>query len=225
MNRRIIRFDVRLDKGDYLNSFWDEERRQTYLLNPAVEWPLSVDSFVWPSVFYSEIFRGAVDLPYASIDVPPSTDSGHYWLNLDQMKAYYATHKTTDSAGVTVGIELFFPETFLVGDVVHYEAPDGIQCGIWLGRTVPAELPPGSELLGYDVADAGRISGLTNCGYLPEEKKRLSRAWASRLNSFGLLTNLDEAMAFKRVTDERVREHAPFWVYGLWQVPASGERR
>lgn len=76
MNRRVVQFDVRLDKGDYLNAFWNRERRDGFLLRPDIEWPFSVDPFVWPSVFYSEIFREAVDVPNASIDVPPSTDNG-----------------------------------------------------------------------------------------------------------------------------------------------------
>lgn len=218
MNHRIVRFDVRLDKSDYLDTLWDRERRQSYLLRPDVEWPLSVDPLVWPSVFYSEIFKEAVNLPYSSIELPPSTDDGDYWLNLDRMKEHYDSHKKAGTGGVIVGIELFFPETSLVGEVVHYEELDGIQCGIWLGRTVPSELPPGSELLGYDVADAGWISGLTNCGYLSDEKEPLARAWASRLNNFGLLASLDDAMEFKRLTDERVKEHSPFWIYGIWRI-------
>jgi len=221
MNHRLIRFDVRLDKSDYVDSFWDGAHRKAYLLNSDVEWPLSADPFVWPSVFYSKILREAVDVPYASIEVPPDADGGRYWVNLDDMKKHYATHQKFGTRGITIAIELFFPEASLVGDVVHYQEAEGIQCGIPLGRTLPSELPLGSELLGYDVADAGWISGLTNCGYWPEEKAALARTWATRLNDFGLLTTLGDAAEFKRVTDERVPEHAPFWIYGLWRVPDS----
>ncbi|HKW02078.1 MAG TPA: hypothetical protein VJN96_19810 [Vicinamibacterales bacterium] len=221
MDHRIVRFDVRLNNGDYLNASWDKARRDSFLLKPDVEWPLSVDPLVWPSVFYSAIFREAVDTSYSSIEVPPSTDGGKYWLNLDRMTAHYDRHKKTDTSGVMVAIELFFPEALLVGDVVHYEQLDGIQCGIWLDRTIPAELPSGCALLGYDVADAGWISGLTNCGYVTGEKEPLARAWATRLNQFGLLSSLEDALEFKRMTDERVKEHSPFWVYGIWQVSGS----
>ena len=218
MNRRIIRFDVRVGKADYLDSFWDKERRDSYLLDPDVEWPLSVDSLVWPSVFYSQIFREAAGAPHSSIEVPPWTDDGRYWLNLEQMRAHYASHKTPGSEGVIVGIELYFPEAWLAGDVIHYEARDGIGCGIHLGRTAPTQLPAGSLLLGYDVADAGGISGLTNCGYLSEERATLAAAWAKRLNEFGLVANLTDATEFRQLTDERVPEHSPFWIYGLWRV-------
>ena len=53
MNRWLIRFDVRAAKQQYLDSRWDRDARKQFLLLPDIEWPLSVDSMVWPSVFYS----------------------------------------------------------------------------------------------------------------------------------------------------------------------------
>jgi hypothetical protein len=97
----------------------------------------------------------------------------------------------------------------------------GHQCGIWLDQTIPERVPEGSSLLGYDVADAGRISGLANCGYTEEEIGALATVWGTRLNLFGLLATLADAVAFRRVCDERVPEHAPFWVYALWRLPTG----
>jgi hypothetical protein len=69
------------------------------------------------------------------------------------------------------------------------------------------------------VADAGGISGLANCAYTEEQVRQLGTVWAPRLNSFGLFSNVGDAAAFRQLTDQRVLEHAPFWLYGLWQLP------
>lgn len=68
-------------------------------------------------------------------------------------------------------------------------------------------------LLGYDVADAWQVSGLTNCGYSPEEKAALAQTWKPRLTANGLLRTLAWAKEFVAVANGRVTEHAPFFVY------------
>jgi hypothetical protein len=173
-----MHFDVRVHKDDYVGTFWDEEHRSRFLLQPEIEWPLSIDPSVWPSVFFSKIFRNATKLPYGNIEVDPATDDGKYWLNLEEMRAYYDTHKRPGPHGIFVAIHLF-SERSLAEDMVPYLLPGGIQAGLTLDHTVPTESPTGSKLLGYDVADASWISGLTNCGYAANEKPQLSRVWQS----------------------------------------------
>ncbi len=77
-------------------------------------------------------------------------------------------------------------------------------------QPAPARPPEGSTLLGYDVADAGWISGLANCEYTKEEIKDLGPVWADRLNPFGLSTALEDAVAFRKLADRQVPEHLPF---------------
>ena len=218
MNQRLVRFDVRLHKDAYVSEFWGEEHRSQFLLRPEIEWPLSVDPLAWPSVFYSKIFRDATNLSYGDIEVDPETDDGRYWLGLDEMKAYYEARRKTGTSGVYVAIHLF-SEQSLAGDVILYKAAGGIQCGLMLDNTDPSECPYGSELLGYDAADASGISGLANCSYTPDEKRRLGPIWASRLNFFGLLNTLDDAIEFRKLCDTRVPEHSPFWIYGISRLP------
>jgi hypothetical protein len=74
------------------------------------------------------------------------------------------------------------------------------------------------RFLGYDIADAGDISGLSNCGFEGRELERLRPTWAPRLNDHGLFSDISDAVSFRSATDQRVREHAPFQVYGLWLV-------
>jgi hypothetical protein len=211
VNQRLIQFDVRLRADDYVSSSWNEKDRNIYLLRPQTEWPLSVDPIIWPSVFFSEIFRAATNLPYGSIAVDPSTDDGQYWLNLDDMKAYYETHKKPETQGVFIAIHLF-SEIALYSNFISYS--DG-NYALELGETNPSECPNGCEFLGYDVADASRISGLVNCGYTDLDRQQLEQVWSSRLNSYGLLKTLEDAVEFRQVCDKRVAEHAPFWIFGI----------
>jgi hypothetical protein len=74
------------------------------------------------------------------------------------------------------------------------------------------------ELLGYDVADWFLLSGLTNCGYSPEEAASLAPTWAPLLNQWHLFDDPGDATAFEAVTAARVPEHAPFYAYGIYQL-------
>jgi hypothetical protein len=69
------------------------------------------------------------------------------------------------------------------------------------------------------VADSGFWSGLSNCGYSEEDRARLRPEWQSKINDFGLLKSEQDAIIFKEMTDARVPEHAPFWVYKLSRLP------
>jgi hypothetical protein len=88
-----------------------------------------------------------------------------------------------------------------------------------LGHTNPSEPPTGSELLGFDVAEASWISGLNNCGYTAEDKEQLQPTWSRRLNEFGLLKTYEDAAEFKGISDRRAQEDAPFWVFSISRVP------
>ena len=59
---------------------------------------------------------------------------------------------------------------------------------------------------------------MSNCGYKAEEADALREAWGARLNDHGLFDEIHDALAFRAVTDARVREHAPFAVYAVWMV-------
>jgi hypothetical protein len=220
VNRWLIRFDVRVAKEQYVSRRWDANAKAQYLLRPDIEWPLSVDPLVWPSVFYSETFKSPHWESYSTIEVDPAIDGGDYWLELDRMRTYYDVHRALAPGGVFVGVELL-SEKEAEAQTIPYVLAGDIQCAVWLEQTIPERSPEGSTLLGYDVADASEISGLANCGYTEEEVRDLAPVWANRLNSFGLLTTLEDAVAFRQVCDERVPEHAPFWIYALWRLPVG----
>ena len=121
------------------------------------------------------------------------------WPNLSDL---YAAAGALDRAGVVAVRITAFPED---------EPP-------------PESLDPAGpavvryDLLGYDVADYWQLSGLTNCGYSPEEAASLAPVWAPLLNEWHLFGNPDDAEAYADVTDKRVPEHAPFYAYGIYQL-------
>jgi hypothetical protein len=217
MNRRLVRFDIRVHRDDYLQSHLTPEYRNEYLLNPDVEWPLSADVFIWPSVFFAWINTWS---EFATIEVDVDRHGGDYWLNLAEMRAHYEANKSHAPNAVPIAIELY-SEKSLDEDVIQYTESDGLGCGMWLTATTPREVPDGSTLLGYDIGTATRLSGLTNCGYDERELQTLRPAWAPRLNEFGLLKTLDDAIEYRQVSDARVVEHAPFWIWAIWRLPMA----
>jgi hypothetical protein len=87
----------------------------------------------------------------------------------------------------------------------------------WLPRALRVD--ESAELLGYDIADDVMTSGLSNCSYGDLDKSVLRSTWGPRLNRFHLFDRSDVALRFKRVTEARVPEHAPFFVFGLYRLP------
>lgn len=76
------------------------------------------------------------------------------------------------------------------------------------------------ELLGYDVADEWLHSGLTNWGFdkLTEDVEGIRKKYVPALNAYHLFDALETATEFRILSDERVREHAPFFVFGVWLI-------
>ena len=196
---RLIGFDAREMWQEY-HITWSQERKDWFLLRQDIKKPLSTDTMVWPSVFeeVSEleppVYRGALSL---------WDDLGNI---IDFMKARPVTsHMSFWIVGMTL----------VSGDFSAGQEEMGYP-------TLPAlDLPAESEdwtLLGYDVSDHSLLSGLSNCGYLEREKQRFRKQWARHLNRYHLFGEVEPAVEFKEITDRRVPEHAPFFVYGLYLI-------
>lgn len=87
--------------------------------------------------------------------------------------------------------------------------------------TAEPAAPEGSwRFLGFDVADQWGLSALTNCGLDPrvDDVEELRRRWGERLDEHHLFNDRLDAIGFKQLSDRRVPEHAPFFVFGLWLV-------
>lgn len=229
MREELLGFDMRLCPEDYVKTWWHERRRLWHLINPKIDWPLSVDVMVWPSVFH---YIGGDSVgersPYyfysnGTLEVSPS-DYRHrvirLWPNLDDMTSYFLSYE-----------ERFMKKAIPVAIVAHSEEPleNYDEPSAWLGALSPRLLldtiPRNWLFLGYDVADTGLISGLSNCGYAEKEREHLGKVWCSRLNEYGLIKTLHEALVFRDLTNTREPEHAPFFVFSLYRAPeALGKR-
>ena len=123
------------------------------------------------------------------------------WVSVDEVR-----QRARQLHGVTIVIGLVVE----ISDDEALAARQGIESAVLV--------EPGWRLLGFDVADETGISGLSNCGYQEDEADALRDAWAPRLNEHGLFDEAADALAFRAVSDARVREHAPFAVYAIWRV-------
>ena len=212
MNNYLVGYDIRLDAGQYVELWWDQKRRNEYLLRPDTQWPLSVDGLVWPSMFRVARLESLPNLAPHVIDVTPGRFPD--FADLEQLKKI--RQMSGKEGGIITAIELF-TERVPDGEHITYERA-GITHGFEIPVTNPASLPRLTEFLGFDVADDGHLSGLSNCGYKEEEKTHLGKVWGTRLNKFGLLPTLADAMEFREITNARVPEHAPFWIFGIHRL-------
>ena len=187
----VVGFDVRRDH-EASGFAWDEGRRFRYLLLDDVRRPLSVDQTVWPSCF-------------------PEATAGE-WRGVLGLWSDFAA---MSDAAAREGIDQ--TASRLVAAVVVPASDE--ERSEWLTKrldqTVPERLGPDWCVLGYDVADQWLTSGLSNCGYVRNERAELQTEWARRLNVHHLFDDPEDARLFVKATNQRVPEHAPFFVYGL----------
>lgn len=215
-------YDIRLCAHAYLPQYWINDERERFLLRPEIEWPLSFDPMVWPSIFESpdEVQVPGVedwwpDRPPAVVAEPVSKRYDTFmnlWPKLDEMLAVFRAHAPLGACGVPIAADMV-DDTMPDSDVAPWPNFD---------TEVPVQSRPADWVfLGYDVCDFGWISGLSNCGGSPDEMQRLRRDWQGRLNEFGLFPSDADAAEYCRISDQRVAEHAPFRVFALYRAPQN----
>ena len=76
------------------------------------------------------------------------------------------------------------------------------------------------ELLDYDVADQWLLSGLTNCGFdkMTEDVEAIRQKYVPALKVYHLFDEIERVAEYKTFSDERMQEHAPFFVFGIWLI-------
>lgn len=211
LEEKLLGFDVRelwLDPDDS----WDQQRRERFLLRVDAPKPLSTDTLVWPSVFDSGQAIGFSDaererLHVAGIPLPSwiGPNAG-LWSGLASMRHHLVERWARPRPHAIVAVCWFSERGFSdAGSVGQHDYP-----------TEPAARSADWKLLGFDVADGSLVSGISNCGYDPAEAAVLRLQWSDHLNARHLFADLAPALAFRDLTDTRVLEHAPFFVYGLY---------
>lgn len=205
--RYFLGYDLRACADDYVSKEWLATRRLRYLLKHDVRWPLSVDTTVWPSLFHFTSRRGNYR-PVETVEVEPTNKEQlvlRLWDDLAAMEAMFREKAKRQTCFVRVAIELW-------DDRNAAEKPEWKLIGETLSRH--GEPPRGWTSVGYDVADADFVSGLMNCGYKESERTELS-ASLKALNEFGLFDDVERAADFRAISEKRVPEHAPFFIYQL----------
>jgi hypothetical protein len=203
---RVLGFDGRENIESHMRSPLPAAVREELLLRPEITSPLSVDLGIWPTRFqyHPRILNLKGSNGQKLIDVDEDCGGG-LWLNLHGMKSRLA--ESFEDATL-IAVELFIPQHAGVDEFV----------GLIDHEPTPMTLPTEAQFLGLDVADSGMVSGLSNCGYSRAEREQLRPEWQSKINDFGLLQAEQDALIFRELTDTRVPEHAPFWVYKIHRL-------
>jgi hypothetical protein len=196
---RVIGYSDR----EYWQAFdesWPEERRLSFLYRLDILKPLSVDERVWPTIFASECRPE----PFEKFGFQNG------WSFLDDLTLAVTTEfqQKKMRAWRTIAITLIVDS-------------DGTEWSSPIPEPEPKFMEEQWQFLGYDVCDQFALSGLMNCGFLPqtEDVTQLRRMWSPRLNQFHLFDELDDACEFKQFSDLRMKnDHAPFFVHGLWLI-------
>jgi hypothetical protein len=207
MDALSLGFDLRMRAADYAREVWSPEHRASYLLREDIEWPMSVDRAVWPSLLQSHYFDARANRKanprFLGQD---ASDSENEFGLLRDLASIARFHGVQD--GISIGVQLIYNERKETDPFIGIEA-----------SAVPAK----ADILGFDVATPAPISGLSNCGYTQEEVQQLRAEWGHRLNVYGLLESVDHAVQFREMTNKRVPEHAPFYVYKLFRVEPAAQ--
>lgn len=79
------------------------------------------------------------------------------------------------------------------------------------------------SLAGFDIADLGLISALSNCGISLKEKEFLISEYKlnESLNQFHLIQDIKIAYSLKNKFDELIHEHSPFYIYPIFHLPIN----
>lgn len=208
----LLGFDARLEPG-HCSRDWTSAQRAMFLLRTDVPVPLAVDDQVWPSVF-SEAGPSSSELDEQALEsliAERAISNAGLWNDLATLKEHLQRRVgKAPTPHWVIAVTCFCDSTLdeIVGFRLDTELPQ------------PPKVAPDWRLLGYDVADGGPISGLSNCSYSAAEARTLSTEWSRDLNEFHLFKDRERASEFASLTNIRMPDHRPFFVYGLWLIPS-----
>jgi len=212
----VLGYDIRKHYGGYYQYEWDYERRERFLISNNIVWPLSIDTTVWPSLFRVQIHPVNIQMKDDNeVAVQMSADNyiiGNLWQSHDSMVEYYDMY--------CIRKQKTIPTVFTLHT---WDEPSTKESTI---TAFPHDnsliMPSGYSLVGYDIADQFFVSSLSNCGYGNNEGEGDARfEYASYVNDYGLFGALNDAIKFKSVSNISVKEHAPFYVYGVHCKPET----
>jgi hypothetical protein len=211
---RLIGYDIRKAPATYQAARWEAHTREMFLIRPQTPCPLSVDKLVWPSRFRMESTPSGPLSTADDIVLIPAAGNRYFelfglWDDLDEMTSEYRPTTSRD-CGIAVG--LYLPE-------YQPDAPHRPQDSWWQaisGCTVrPAHRSGEWERLGYDVANSGFTSALSNFGRSPAERLEAEATWGACLNDFGLLRTATDAVRFCEDSNRLLASDGPFYIFEI----------
>ncbi len=213
MTAKLLGFDAR-HIGSEPERAWPPERRNTYLLREDVLLPLSVDTAVWPRLLDGESYEASSKVDWTMRTGPRLA----LWRELGDLRGACSDYSKTHSASFCV----------VAVSVIVEPGPVSLPEHLCINLEVPRnwDFWDARMTLGMDVADGDLLSALTNCGfpdvYTPLERERDRKQWYARLNQFSLFDDFEAADEFRRFSDSRIPEHAPFYVFQTDVIPDKG---
>ena len=186
MNTYLIGYSIRSLQPD---ADWTQERRENFLIVPTVVLPKSADSNVWSEPVSDSIFTNSGSI------------NANIWV--DRQKMLDKTKYMPTNVGLVELVVYLYQLDSLPDYIKYMEAKSN-------------RIPDHLEFIGYDIADEGICSGLSNCGYTKSDMKFCRENFSSYLNEHGLFNDFGMANQFLSYTNKRVSEHVPFYIYALF---------
>lgn len=218
--KKIVGYDARELWLD-IDSQWTDEKKQLYLLRHDVKKPLSVDNYIWYSVFSEKSTpRIWQNIPrkstYQTVDweqtfaenqmvaLPDIYRPRRVWTSLDSLIQHLNSNWKDD----------WKPCAIIAIEEVFIEDEDECESVI----IDPNAIDNNWKILGYDVADYELYTGLSDPAIDSKLSNQIRREWINKLNEYHLF--LEPEIAFDYINFANIRNptHRPFTVYGLYLV-------
>lgn len=212
---RIIGFDVRYAPATFVRDRWEPPTRELYLVDPTVPVPLSVDRTVWPSRFR---MQDAEPPPITRLDdiLVPRNDDTAYFEAFDLWPSFgwmFMHHKESAAGDCAVAIGLVEERAYGPGF-----NPDSWWRAIYPTAFPASQLDPAWPLLGFDAANSGMLSALTNCGRTGPLADATRQTYGSRLTEHGLLKEEADAVKFAEEANRWAQGDGPFYAFAIYLV-------
>lgn len=227
MREILIGYDIREMWSD-IDSFWDAERRKTFLLKQNVKKPMSVDNAVWPSIYkldnaepidYMKAIRRSKKYKtkewdntvknHKVLSIPNHTGwLGDLWDELSVIKQNTSVSWSDKWKPCWIIAITQFIDSIDETNIEEYSS-----CFV-----IPKETDSSWTLLGYDVADTFLTGFISNAGYTDEEIEPLRQEWIEHFNHWHLFNDFDLARKYVDVAYKRDFNHGPFAVFGIYGI-------
>lgn len=213
-----------------------ERDRETYLINPNIEFPLTVNRYIWRSYFsyFNElnIYTDENNISHPShpmhkilIEIEPKGfmhEIFKAWQDFDEMDTcFYNKYHKEDKRGVHIAVAVMLEDALL-------EDSKGFWGSILGTRKPLKSISSKWKLLGYDIADNMMHSALCSYPFDAKMREPVEKEWVHRVNKYGLMSNLDDALNYVKWANVEMRdaelaakgdlEHTPFQVFGIYSI-------